>query len=77
MEDLDQMIAKASIALHRDINSIVVEGASKKLSKASAGDLVAYVKLLTELTKLSKGKEKELAKVSEEDLRSLAKELLK
>ena len=76
MEDLDQMLSKATIALQRDINSIVVEGTKKKLSAASARDLVAYIKLLSDLTKLLKDKGKELAKASEDELKILAKELI-
>jgi hypothetical protein len=49
---------------------------TRKLSDKSARDLVAYVKLLTDLSKAQKEQKEELAAVPDDELKKLAKELL-
>lgn len=76
MEDLNKLLRKASDAVKRDINHIYSEVSTRKLSDKSARDLVAYVKLLSDLAKAQKDAKEELATVPDEDLKKLAKELL-
>lgn len=76
MEDLSKLLKKASDAVKKDINHIYLEVSTRKLSDKSARDLVAYVKLLSDLSKVQKEKKEELASVSEDDLKKLAEELL-
>jgi hypothetical protein len=49
---------------------------TRKLSDKSARDLVAYVKLLSDLAKAQKDSKEELASVPDDELKKLAKELL-
>lgn len=76
MDDLNKLLKKASDAVKRDINHIYLEVSTRKLSDKSARDLVAYVKLLSDLAKAQKDAKEELAAVPDEDLKKLAKELL-
>jgi len=76
MEDLSKLLKKASDAVKKDINHIYLEVSNRKLSDKSARDLVAYVKLLSDLSKAQKEKKEELASVSEDELKKLAEELL-
>lgn len=76
MEDLSKLLKKASDAVKKDINHIYLEVSSRKLSDKSARDLVAYVKLLSDLAKSQKEKKEELSSVPDDELQRLAKELL-
>ncbi|NDC24836.1 MAG: hypothetical protein EBZ49_12030 [Proteobacteria bacterium] len=76
MEDLSKLLKKASDAVKRDINHIYLEVSSRKLSDKSARDLVAYVKLLSDLAKAQKESKEALAAVPDDELKQLAKELL-
>lgn len=76
MEDLNKLLKKASDAVKKDINHIYTEVSTRKLSDKSARDLVAYVKLLNDLSKAQKESKEELASVPDEELKKLAKELL-
>lgn len=76
MDDLSKLLKKASDAVKRDINHIYLEVSNRKLSDKSARDLVAYVKLLSDLAKTQKEKKEELASVPDDELQKLAKELL-
>lgn len=46
---LESQLEKATEILRREITNLMIESSSKKLSPASAKDLVAYIKLLSEL----------------------------
>lgn len=76
MDDLSKLLKKASDAVKRDINHIYLEVSTRKLSDKSARDLVAYVKLLSDLAKAQKDAKEELAAVPDDELKKLAKELL-
>lgn len=76
MDDLNKLLKKASDAVKKDINHIYLEVSTRKLSDKSARDLVAYVKLLSDLSKAQKEKKEELAAVPDDELQRLAKELL-
>jgi Asp-tRNA(Asn)/Glu-tRNA(Gln) amidotransferase B subunit len=76
VDDLNKLLKKASDAVKRDINHIYQEVSTRKLSDKSARDLVAYVKLLTDLSKAQKEQKEELAAVPDDELKKLAKELL-
>jgi len=76
MEDLSKLLKKASDAVKRDINHIYTEVSTRKLSATSSRDLVAYVKLLSDISKVQKQQKEELAAVPDEELKKLAKELL-
>lgn len=76
VEDLSKLLKKAGDAVKKDINHIYLEVSTRKLSDKSARDLVAYVKLLSDLAKTQKEKKEELASVPDEELQRLAKELL-
>ena len=47
--DAETLLAKAYYILQREIANMMVESASGKLNKDSARDLVAYVKLLSDI----------------------------
>jgi hypothetical protein len=76
MEDLSKLLKKASDAVKRDINHIYLEVSTRKLSDKSARDLVAYVKLLSDLAKAQKESKEALSSVPDDELKKLAKELL-
>lgn len=66
--DVLALLDKSGEILKREITNLMIESATKKLSAASAKDLVAYVKLLHEL------KLEQLAKLqamSDEELKGL------
>lgn len=76
MEDLSKLLKKASEAVRRDINHIYQEVSTRKLSDKSARDLVAYVKLLNDLSKMQEKEKDQLSAVPDDELKKLAKELL-
>jgi hypothetical protein len=76
MDDLSKLLKKASDAVKRDLNHIYTEVSTRKLSATSSRDLVAYVKLLSEISKTQKEQKEELASASDEELKKLAKELI-
>lgn len=47
--DVLELLGKSGEILKREITNLMIESSAKKLSAASAKDLVAYVKLLHEL----------------------------
>jgi hypothetical protein len=68
---LESQLEKAIEALRRDLSYIMQEASKGKLSAPTARDLVAYIKLLTEL-KL--GEDEVLSKLTPEQLKALADE---
>lgn len=68
--DVQKLLDKGGEILRREIANLMSESSSKKLAPASARDLVAYIKLLSELLAAQK---QELANMSDEDLQKLAK----
>lgn len=67
--DIEALLDKATIILNREITNLLMESSGKKLNRASAQDLVAYIKLLSEL---KADKEKELSTMTDEELQRLA-----
>lgn len=74
--DPKELLEKAREAMRRDINHIFVEVAGKKLAPASARDLVAYVKLLSEVVEEESEDTKDLEKLPDSELKELAKKLI-
>ncbi len=68
--DLTEMLDKCSLVLTREIHNLLLESAKGKLNKGSAGDLVAYLKLLNEI---KQEQEKKLANLTDEELERLSK----
>lgn len=66
--DVEELLSKGGEILRREISNLMVESTSKKLSPASARDLVAYVKLLSELKEVEKA---ELSNLTDEELQAL------
>ncbi len=69
--DVDHLLERGGEILRREIANLMAESSSRKLSPTSARDLVAYVKLLSELRVEQK---KELANMSTEELERLTNE---
>ena len=69
--DIDALLAKSGEILRREIHNLMSESSGKKLSPASARDLVAYVKLLSDI-KIER--DKVLSDMSDEELQKLIKE---
>lgn len=67
-QDVTQLLAKGSLVLSREIANLLSESASGKLSKGSATDLVAYLRLLNELKKEEQDK---LSNMTDEELANL------
>ncbi len=67
--DVDHLLERGGEILRREIANLMAESSSRKLSPTSARDLVAYVKLLSELRTEQK---REIANMSEEELKKLA-----
>lgn len=76
MTDLNQLLDKATEAVRRDLRHIFEEVSKGKLSAPSSRDLVAYIKLLTDVLDYDKESEDSLKKLSEEELKTLAKSAL-
>ncbi len=66
--DISDLLDKGGEILRREITNLMVESSGKKLSPNSAKDLVAYLKLLSEL-KIEQ--QKALAEMSDEELEKL------
>lgn len=66
---LESQLEKATEILRREITNLMIESSSKKLSPSSAKDLVAYIKLLSEL---KAEQQEDLSKLTEEQLKALA-----
>lgn len=67
--DIENLLDKCAVVLQREISNLMMESSGKKLGPASARDLVAYIKLLSELKANMKA---ELASLNDEALRKLA-----
>lgn len=78
--DLKAMYEKALDALRKDLTHISFEVAKGKLKPTLAKDLATYVKLLADANKEQHKKdeeeEKELAKLSDEELKQRARDLV-
>lgn len=68
--DIDDLLSKGGEILKREIRHLLRESAGNKLSPGSARDLVAYVKLLSEL---KEGAQKELENLTDEELQARLK----
>lgn len=66
--DITELLDKGGEILRREISNLLMESTGRKLSPTSARDLVAYVKLLSEL-KIEQ--EKALASMTDEELEAL------
>lgn len=66
--DIDALLAKAGEIVRREIMNLMSESSGKKLSPASARDLVAYVKLLSEI---KMERDKALSDMSDEELKKI------
>jgi septation ring formation regulator EzrA len=73
----EELLAKALEAMRRDVNHIFGAVSEKKLVPASARDLVAYVKLLTDIQKAQSKADESVDSLSNEELKAHAKALLK
>lgn len=76
MENLHELLNKAAEAVRRDLNHIFSEVSLSKLSASSSRDLVAYVKLLSDVLDKQQEEIKDLATKSEDELKKMATELL-
>lgn len=75
-EALDTLLEKAVEAVRRDLNHIFTAVSVKKLDATASRDLIAYVKLLSDIKdKLEESNALPLE--TDEELKALAKELLK
>ena len=81
MSDLKPLLDKALDAVRKDLTHISFDVAKGKLKPGPAKDLVAYVKLLSDALEQEKKEEDQeedaIAKLTDEELRAKAKELLK
>lgn len=68
--DVDAMLAKGGEILKREIRNLLRESANGKLGAGSARDLVAYLRLLSEL-KIEEASA--AANLTDEELKKLAK----
>lgn len=71
--DIEALLDKCAVVLQREISNLMMESSGKKLSAASARDLVAYIKLLAELKEYQ---EEELSELTDEQLKQLAADKL-
>lgn len=77
LEDSDKLMEQLMEALRRDAKTILMESAARKLSPASARDLVAYLKFLVDEQERQASVDSEANKMSDEELRNHAKAILK
>lgn len=77
MNNLEALLEKIDEAIRRDVSHIFSEVSQGKLSAPSARDLVQYRKLITDTQEALEKAAKGLPTKTEEELRDLAKELLK
>jgi uncharacterized protein YcaQ len=66
--DVEALLEKGGLILQREITNLMMESSGKKLSSASSRDLVAYLRLLSDLQKDQKQK---LEQLTDEELVSL------
>jgi hypothetical protein len=76
VSELKELVEKAFLAIQRDIKNIVLESSSRKLSPASARDLVNYYKVLREDQRQQAKDDAELAKMTDDELKERIKSLL-
>lgn len=69
--DIEHMLNTGGEILRREIRNLLAESSKGKLNAASARDLCAYIKLLSELKQTQL---EELENLSDEDLKKLANE---
>jgi len=65
---LESLLVKATKVLRSDLQAITLEATKGKLGPASARDLVAYVRLLSDL---KADQEEDLSKLTDEQLKAL------
>lgn len=68
--DIEALLSKSAEILRREITNLMTASARGKLEAADSRDLVAYIKLLSEL---KTEKQKELASLTDEQLEKLIK----
>lgn len=73
---LEELLDKATEAVRRDLNHIFISVSNSKLSPTSARDLVAYVKLLSDILDRQAKEAKGLAAASDDELKALARSLV-
>lgn len=67
-QDVELLLSKCTLVLSREVQNLLRASASGKLDKGAAGDLVSYLKLLTELRKEQEAK---LASLTDDELERL------
>lgn len=77
MTDLEQLLSKIDETIRRDVNHLITEANEGKLAGNSARDLVQYRKLISEALEGIEKAAKSLPSKTEEELKKMAKELLK
>lgn len=77
MSNLESLLEKIDEAIRRDVNHIFIEVSQGKLSAPSARDLVQYRKLITDTQEALEKAASQLPAKTEDELKELAKELLK
>lgn len=70
--DVEELLNKGGLILRREIQNLLMESSRGKLAPASARDLVAYVKLLSEI---KSDTQEELANMTDEELSKLKQNL--
>ncbi len=68
--DVELLLTKTGELLKREISNLMSESSRGKLSPASARDLTAYIRLLSELKEQQK---EEINNMTDEELEALAK----
>lgn len=80
MNEIEQLLERALETVRRDLVNINLEGMGKKLKPPAARDLVAYVKLLSEVQKEQERSTDQLThlilKLTDEQKKELANSLL-
>lgn len=80
MNEIEQLLGKALEFVRRDLGQIGIEGTVKKLKPSTSRDLVAYVKLLSEVQKEQERATDQLTtlilKLTEEEKKELGQSLL-
>lgn len=77
IQDSEKLMEQLMEALRRDAKTILMESAAKKLSPASARDLVAYLKFLVDEQERQESADQEANKMTDEELRKHAEAILK
>lgn len=68
--DVDVLLAKSGVILQREISNLLRASAAGKLDRGQSQDLVAYVRLLSDIAKEQK---EYLASLTDEQIASLKK----